>query len=155
GIRVLTADATALQRGRFRLQVVTVSRGAGVLTGRFLPVVTEPDRAALASCLANLPAADDATGTAQLSFPPLDPAPAHVTRVPQVLPDVISLAEHRQLSGRTLTAADLAVGCDGRRMYLAVPGLGQRIEAVTPHALNLVTHPPPLARLISELSRAH
>ena len=155
GIRVLASDTTALQRGRFRLQVVTVSRGAGILTGRFLPVIAQPDRAAFVSCLVNLPAADTATSTVQLSFPPLDPATAHVTRVPQVLPDLISHAEHRQPRGRTLTASDLAIGCDGRRMYLAIPGRGQRIEAVSLHALNLLTHTPPLARLISELSRAH
>jgi thiopeptide-type bacteriocin biosynthesis protein len=89
-----------------------------------------------------------------LSFPPLDPATAHVTRAPQVLPRVISLAEHRACGEPVLTADDLAVGCDGRRMYLAAPAHGQRLEAVGMHALNLHTHTPPLARLLIELSRA-
>lgn len=53
-----------------------------------------------------------------------------------------------------LTVEDLTVGCDGRRMYLAAPGRGHRVEAVGMHALNLNTHTPPLARFLTELSRA-
>ncbi|MFD7137702.1 thiopeptide-type bacteriocin biosynthesis protein [Streptomyces sp. NPDC059894] len=53
-----------------------------------------------------------------------------------------------------LTPEDLAVGCDGRRMYLAVPERGHRVEAVGMHALNLRTHTPPLVRFLTELSRA-
>lgn len=154
GARVHAASARALQRGEFRLEVTAVSRGAGVLSGRFLSVLPDQDRAALAGCLAGLPGNDRDTAAAQLSFPPLDPATAHVTRTPQVLPTVITLAEHRAPGEQTLTAADLAVGCDGRRMYLAAPGRGQRVEAAGLHALNLLTHTPPLARFIIELCRA-
>lgn len=154
GVRVHAASQGALQRGDFRLEIVTVSRAAGVLTGRFLSVLEEQDRAALAAALACLPGGDRDTEAAQLSFPPLDPATAHVTRAPQILPTVISLAEHRAPGGPVLTAGDLAVGCDGRRMYLAVPGREQRVEAAGMHALNLLTHTPPLARFVTELSRA-
>src|SRR5581483_4631984 len=90
----------------------------------------------------------------QLSFPPLDPATAHVTRAPQIFPDLITLGEHHPPGNPALTVADLAVGCDGRRMYLAIPGRGTRVEAVAVHALNLTRHTPPLARLLIELSRA-
>jgi thiopeptide-type bacteriocin biosynthesis protein len=154
GVRVHAASERALQRGDFRLEIATVSRGAGVLTGRFLSMLPEHDRAALATSLAALPGGDRDTGMAQLSFPPLDPATAHVTRTPQILPTVISLAEHRAPGKQTLSAADLAIGCDGRRMYLAAPGRRQRIEAAGMHALNLLTHTPPLARFVTELCRA-
>ncbi|MGW5973131.1 lantibiotic dehydratase [Streptomyces sp. NPDC055186] len=154
GVRVHAASLEELQRGRFRLEVVSVSRGAGVSSGRFLSVLSPGDREALAAELADLPAADGNTVPAQLSFPPLLPKSAHVTRAPQVLPTVISLQEHRAPEENTLTPGDLAVGCDGRRMYLAAPERGHRVEAVGMNALNLHTHTPPLARFLTELSRA-
>ena len=154
GVRVHAPSLRELQHGQFRLEVVSVSRGVGVSTGRFLSVLAPGDRQALAAELADLPAADGNTLPAQLSFPPLLPESAHVTRAPQILPTLISLQEHRAPGDDVLTPEDLAVGCDGRRMYLAAPERGQRIEAVGMHALNLRTHTPPLARFLTELSRA-
>ncbi len=154
GFRLRASDTAALDQGRFRLEVVTVSRGVGVGTGRFLSVLDSGQRQALVKELACLPASDPGTVAMQLSFPPLLPESAHVTRAPRVLPTVISLAEHRPPGGDVLTVGDLAVGCDGRRMYLAAPARGQRVEAVGMHALNLDTHTPPLARFLTELGRA-
>ncbi|NEB05341.1 lantibiotic dehydratase [Streptomyces sp. SID13726] len=154
GVRVHSASLEELQLGRFRLEVMSVSRGVGVSTGRFLSVLAPADREALVAELADLPAADGNTMPAQLSFPPLLPESAHVTRSPQVLPAVISLQEHRVPQDTVLTPEDLTVGCDGRRMYLAVPERGHRVEAVGMHALNLHTHTPPLVRFLTELSRA-
>lgn len=128
GVRVHAASLGQLQRGQFRLEVVSVSRGAGVSTGRFLDVLSPASRKALTTELADLTAADNNTVPAQLSFPPLLPESAHVTRAPQVLPTVISLQEHRGPKDSTLTPEDLAVGCDGRRMYLAAPERGHRVE---------------------------
>lgn len=154
GFRVHAAGADDLQSGRFRVEIVSVSRGAGVSAGRFLSVLTPLDRAALVAELADLPTADTGTVPAQLSFPPLLPTSAHVTRTPQMLPTVISVQEHRTPDGVVLTPDDLAVACDGRRMYLAVPQRGHRVEALGMHALNLATHTPPLVRFLTELSRA-
>ncbi|MEV7027191.1 lantibiotic dehydratase [Kitasatospora sp. NPDC093558] len=143
-----------LDRGDFRLEVVSVSRAAGVSVGRFLHLLKPEHRVAWTRVLANLPVMDEHTVTAQLSFPPLDPATGHVARSVATGQLVISLAEHRPATEGVLGPQDLAVGCDGRRMYLAAPALGVRIEAAATHALNLRTHTPPLARLITELSRA-
>ncbi len=154
GIRLHSTSIAALRTGKFRLEVTTVSRGAGVLTGRFLPVLPPGGQKLLSGALTSLPCGDHDSVPVQLSFPPLDPGTAHVTRAPQVLPAVVSIAEYRPDPGAVLTAADLAVGCDGRRMFLAVPRLGQRIEAAGMHALNLLRHTPPLARLMTELCRA-
>lgn len=154
-VRVHTADQRALGRGDFTVEVVSVSRAAGALTGRFLSVVDPEHRQALSANLAELPAGDRDCRPAQLSFPPLDPATAHVARAPQTLPTVITLAEHREPGGSVLTTGDLAVACDGRRMYLAAPERGCRVEATGMHALNLRRHTPPLARFLAELGRAH
>lgn len=154
GVRVHAASIEELQRGHFRLEVASVSRGIGVTTGRFLGVLAPGDRGRLSAELAALPTADDGTIPAQLSFPPLLATSAHVTRAPQVLSTVISVQEHRAASSHVLTPDDLAVACDGRRMYLAAPERGQRIEAVGMHALNLKEHTPPLVRFVTELSRA-
>lgn len=154
GVRVHAASLGELQCGRFRLEVVSVSRGVGVSTGRFLSVLTPSDGETLTTELADLPAADSNTVPAQLSFPPLLPESTHITRAPQVLLTVISLQEHRAPQDAVLTPEDLAVGCDGRRMYLAAPERGHRVEAVGVHALNLLTHTPPLVRFLTELSRA-
>ncbi|MFJ4868522.1 lantibiotic dehydratase [Streptomyces sp. NPDC088757] len=154
GFQVQARSSEELERGRFRLRVVSVSRGAGVGVGRFLSVVAPQDRERLITDLADLPTADRATVAAQLSFPPLLPESAHVTRTPQVLPVVISLDEHRDPKDGVLGVQDLTVGCDGRRMYLAVPSLGHRVEALGMHPLNLHTHTPPLVRFLTELSRA-
>lgn len=154
-VRVGAADQDALRKGAFRLEVTTVSRGAGVLTGRFLSVLAPDDRHRFAAALAAVPCGDRDAVIAQLSFPPLDPATAHVTRSPQVHPVLITLGEYRMPGGQVLTVEDLAVGCDGRRMYLAAPARGIRLEAFGSHALNLPTHTPPLARFLTELSRAN
>lgn len=157
GTRVQATSREDLESGRFRLEIVSVSRGVGVSTGRFLTVLPPDDRDALASVLAELPAADGETVVAQLSFPPLLPDSAHVARAPRVLPVVISLGEYRgdgDHDESVLTVVDLAVACDGRRLYLAAPARGHRVEAVGMHALNLKTHTPPLARFLAELSRA-
>ncbi|MEU5839620.1 lantibiotic dehydratase [Streptomyces diacarni] len=143
-----------LERGDFRLEVVSVSRGAGVGMGRFLDTLPEREGSLIAAELSDLPTADPNTVAAQLSFSPLVAETAHVARSPQTLPHVISLDEYRSPSDTVLTADDLAVGCDGRRMYLAVPDQGRRVEAVGMHALNLHAHTPPLARYLIELSRA-
>jgi thiopeptide-type bacteriocin biosynthesis protein len=152
-VRVNAATVGAVDGGDFTVEVLTVSRGAGTLTGRVLPLLDDGTGAAAAD-LADLPGADADTTVAQLSFPPLRPADTDLARTGQVLPTLISLAEHRTPGGRVLTAADLAIGCDGHRLYLAAPDLGTRIDAVALHALNPRVHTPPLARLLIELGRA-
>ncbi|MFC5641339.1 lantibiotic dehydratase [Kitasatospora cinereorecta] len=152
--RLHARSTQALDRGEFLLEVVSASRSAGVSVGRFLHLLAPGPRAAFTDVLTGLPTMDERTVTAQLSFPPLDAATGHVARSLATGQPVISLAEHRPAADGVLRPEDLAVGCDGRRMFLAAPALGVRIEASATHALNLRTHTPPLARLLTELSRA-
>ncbi|MFB8022954.1 lantibiotic dehydratase [Streptomyces rubiginosohelvolus] len=153
-VRLHAASLAEVRRGRFTVELTSVSRGSGVTVGRFLGVLPHAQRKRLQEELADLPTADDGTVAAQLSFPALLPDTAHVTRTPRVLPLVISMQEHRAPDAAVLTPADLALACDGRRMYLAAPSRGVRVEAVGMNALNLAEHTPPLARLITEVSRA-
>ncbi|MFJ2796692.1 lantibiotic dehydratase [Streptomyces sp. NPDC087290] len=154
GVRLHAASLAEVRRGRFTVELTSVSRGAGVTAGRFLSVLPATQRECLRAELADLPTADEGTVAAQLSFPALLPDTAHVTRTPRVLPLVISLQEHRAPDATVLSPTDLAVACDGRRMYLAAPSRGVRVEAVGMNALNLAEHTPPMARLITEVSRA-
>ncbi|MFD8750078.1 lantibiotic dehydratase [Kitasatospora sp. NPDC059577] len=155
GFHLHARSRQALDRGEFWLQVVSVSRAAGVSTGRFLHLLDPRHRAAFTDVLTALPTMDEQAVTAQMSCPPLDPATGHVARSTATGQLIVSLAEHRPGSDdRVLRLEDLAVGCDGRRMYLAAPALGLRVEASATHALNLRLHTPPLARLITELSSA-
>ena len=159
GCRVHSEGFDSLQSGSFVVEVTTVSRGAGVGIGRFLSVLDDDDQVALVNELGQLPTADEGTIAAQLSFSPVFSDTSDVARAPQVLPTVVSLGEAcvppaDAQEGTVLTVADLAVGCDGRRLYLAAPALGQRVEVVGMHALNLIRHTPVLARFLIELSRA-
>jgi lantibiotic biosynthesis protein len=153
--RIDSPSLQALKQGTFQLTVTSASRSAGVVSGRFLPLFDEHERRMLTTPLA--PPESDGVIQAQLSFPPLDPATAHVARSVQVLPTIVSLAEHRATAASTavLTAADLAVSCDSDRLYLTAPARGAKVEAWGLHALNLRKHTPPLARLLIELTRGH
>ncbi|WP_436788909.1 lantibiotic dehydratase, partial [Yinghuangia sp. YIM S10712] len=150
--RIDAPGTEALDRGDFFLAVRSVSRAAGVVCGRFLDVLGPASRAELADGLAKLPCGDSDTVIAHLSFPPLDATSAHVARSARVLPKAVSLGEHPDADA--LGPDDLAVGCDSHRLYLAAPKLGLRVEAWATHALNLRRHTPPLARFITEVSRA-
>ncbi|MEK8106539.1 lantibiotic dehydratase family protein [Micromonospora sp. M12] len=152
-INVRATDEAALERGNFKIEVVALAQ-AGGLTGRSLGVLRPADVGRLAAGLAKRPASDRNIVLAQMSFPQLEPATAHVVGAVQVLPTVISLAEHRWPQRSVLTVDDLTVGCDGQSMYLAAPEWEHRIEAVGMHELRLNTYTPALARFIVELGRA-
>ena len=148
------ASAAALARGDFSLAVVSASRGIGTTTGRFIGLLEQADQARAAAVFERLPASDSDTLPVQLSFPPLDPGDAHVTRTPELLPAVISLAEHRPPDGSVIPLKDLAVACDRRRLYLASLPLRRRLDATALHALDLRAYTPPLARFLAEISKS-
>ncbi|GAO08699.1 putative lanthionine biosynthesis protein [Streptomyces lydicamycinicus] len=144
----------ALDSGDFTLSVISASRGVGTLSGRFIGLLDESDRARAAREIAQLPTTDPGTRLAQLSFAPLDPSDAHVTRAPALAPEIISVAEHRPAGPSVIPLSDLAVGCDRRRLYLASVSRKARVDAYALHALDLRTHTPPLARFLSEIGKA-
>ncbi len=148
------ASDAAFGRGEFELAIVSASRGVGTMTGRFISVLEPSDQERMARTFAQLPTSDPDTLPVQLSFPPLIPGTAHVTRAPELLPAVLSLAEHRSPSDTVVRLEDLAVACDSHRLYLASLALGRRLEPIMLHALDLRAHTAPLARFLAEVARA-
>ncbi|MFF8855762.1 lantibiotic dehydratase [Streptomyces althioticus] len=152
--QIRATSQEALESGDFLLHGIAPSRGIGTTIGRSLGLLAPDDQARVAVMLEELPV--NATGAVptQVSFTPLDRGDTNVTRVAELLPAVISLAEHREVDARTITLDDLAVGCDRRRLYLVSLSRACLLDPMTLHALDLRGHTPPLARFLTEISRS-
>ncbi|WP_261575479.1 lantibiotic dehydratase [Frankia gtarii] len=144
----------AMDGGAFQLAIVSTARAAGTMTGRFLETFTGAQREPLSSVLAELPVNDPAALPVQLSFAAPDPRGAQVTRVPELLPAVVGLGEHREPSDSVIPLSDLAVTSDGRRLSLISLSRGRPVEPTMLHALDLRAHTPPLARFLTEIVRS-
>jgi thiopeptide-type bacteriocin biosynthesis protein len=144
----------ALSRGHFTLSAVHPTRGIGTASGRFLPLFDDVARARATEPLELVPVNTPGAVPAQLSFAPLNRTHTTVTRVPEVLSTVISVAGHRTTDERCIDLDDLAVGCDRSHLYLVSLSRKRVIEPHTLHALDLRTHASPLVRFLTEISRA-
>ncbi|WP_055468658.1 lantibiotic dehydratase [Streptomyces ardesiacus] len=144
----------ALESGDFVIHGIAPSRGIGTTIGRSLGLLAPDDQARVGALLKELPVNMPGSIPTQVSFAPLNRGGTNVTRVAEVLPTVISLAEHRQVDERTITLDDLAVGCDRRRLYLVSLSRACLLDPMTLHALDLRGHTPPLARFLTEISRS-
>ncbi|MFE0424687.1 lantibiotic dehydratase [Streptomyces sp. NPDC058953] len=140
----------ALDSGDFRLVVKGLSLGAGTTTGRFLDLLDEPDRDLIAATYASLPTITANALRAQISSPPLWPRTENVSRAPEVLPEVISLAEHRT----GLSLDDLAVRGDVQGLCLVSLSRGKAVEPTVLNAVQLTNVTHPLVRFLSELPRS-
>ncbi|MFD4986460.1 lantibiotic dehydratase [Streptomyces sp. NPDC058374] len=152
--QIRAASQDALESGDFALHGIAPSRGIGTTIGRSLGLLTPEDQARAAAMLKELPVNTTGSVPTQVSFAPLDRGDTNVTRVSELLPTVISLAEHREVDERTITLDDLAVGCDRRRLYLVSVSRACLLDPMTLHALDLRGHTPPLARFLTEISRS-
>ena len=152
--RIRAASQEALESGEFVLHSIAPSRGIGTTIGRSLGLLAPDDQARVAVMLEELPVNTPGAVPTQVSFTPLDRGDTNVTRVTELLPAVISLAEHRPVDARTIPLDDLAVGCDRRRLYLVSLSRACLLDPMTLHALDLRGHTPPLARFLTEISRA-
>ncbi|GAB3164091.1 hypothetical protein GCM10027059_19530 [Myceligenerans halotolerans] len=150
-VQVHARSVRELDQGRFRLQVATVSRSAGSMTGRFWHLFP-----GMGAAYRDLPTVEAGAELAQLSFHPARVSADLLTRAPQVLPRVVSLGEHRRPGKDVLTPADLSVGVREGRPYLAETATGRHLELFAPTALNFLwnNYTPPLARFLVEISRA-
>ncbi|MFD6828964.1 Lanthionine biosynthesis protein LanB [Streptomyces sp. TSRI0384-2] len=152
--RIRAASQEALESGEFVLHGIAPSRGIGTTIGRSLGLLASDDQARVAVMLEELPVNTPGAVPTQVSFTPLDRGDTNVTRVTELLPAVISLAEHRPVDARTIPLDDLTVGCDRRRLYLVSLSRACLLDPMTLHALDLRGHTPPLARFLTEISRA-
>ncbi|MFB6940780.1 lantibiotic dehydratase [Streptomyces sp. NPDC060286] len=152
--QIRAASQAALEDGDFTLHGIAPSRGIGTTIGRSLGLLTPEDQARAATMLKEMPVNAPGSLPTQVSFAPLERGDTNVTRVAELLPAVISLAEHRPVDERAITLDDLAVGCDRRRLYLVSLSRACLLDPMTLHALDLRGHTPPLARFLTEISRS-
>ena len=149
GVTVHAVSAEALDAGEFRLQVTAAPRAHTSMAGRFTPLLGDVDRRRLAASYGS-DSAD--TVAVQLSFRPRRPHNENVVRVPQMLPDLVSLAEHPDST--VIRMEDLAVTADAAQMYLVQRSTGRRVIPRIPHALDTRAQTPPLARFLAEVADA-
>ncbi|MEV0778599.1 lantibiotic dehydratase family protein [Streptomyces sp. NPDC050428] len=149
--QVQAASAQALDRGRFRLRVLTVSRSAGSMTGRFWHLLPGTE-----DTYADLPTVDGEAELAQLSFHAGRVPADLLTRAPQALPRIVSVGEFRHPGGHVLLPGDLSVAVTDGRPQLVEIATDTRLELLAPTAINFLwnNYTPPMARFLGEISRA-
>lgn len=151
-VDVRATTTAALDAGDFTLGVCGFGRLAAN-TGRFLDLLPEHDRRRVTDLYAELPTGVDGALAAQLSFPPQRVRQENVQRVPPVLPDVITLAEHREPVAGRIPVRDLVVAADQTRLYVVSLSRRRVVEPTLPHTGARHTMPP-LARLLFEIPRS-
>ncbi|WP_234332291.1 lantibiotic dehydratase family protein [Streptomyces sp. NRRL F-5650] len=149
--QVHATSIPALDRGDFRLRVLTVSRSAGSMTGRFWHLLPGTE-----ATYANLPTVDPEAELAQLSFHAGRVQADLLTRAPQALSRVVSVGEFRRPEPHVLFPRDLAVTVADGRPQLVESATGKRLELLAPTAINFLwnNYTPPMARFLGEISRA-
>lgn len=145
------ASPGALARGQFQLWVTGAPMQANSMAGRFAYLLSEADQRRLADTYTP---ACDRTVAAQLSFPPRREHNENITRVPRLLPHVISLAEHRADDDAVIRLDDLAVTTDASELFLVRMSTGERIQPYVLHSLETSAQTPPLARFLAEVACA-
>ena len=153
-VEVHAATMAELAGGAFMLAVTGVGRTAICLTGRFLELLPEPESRRIVELYHRLPVGVADALPVQLSFPPIRPDVENVTRVPLVLPGMVSLAEHHPGQGAgECSVGKVAVTADAGGLYLVSLPLRRVVEPVLPNAAALHTMPA-LGRFLFELPRA-
>lgn len=153
-VQLHAATVAAAQHGDFRLVVTGASRAAGATTGRFLDLLSPDARQAACRAYARLPVLRDGALPVQVSCPPVHARSEGVARAPAVLPDVISVAEHRPPGSGVIPLADLAAGGDADGLYLVSLSRQQVVEPVMMNAVEFRYFSHPLARFLCEIIRA-
>ncbi|MFJ4570624.1 lantibiotic dehydratase [Streptomyces sp. NPDC088846] len=151
GVEIHSPSLEAIGRGVFRLTVTGAPRPSTSMIGRFVHLLPEKERAALAHTYRG--SAPDALAT-QLSFAPRRRRTENIIRTQQLLSHVLPLSEHRSESQNTIDIADLGVRADARQFDLLQLSTGRRVELRAPHALEASVHTPPLARFLAEIATA-
>ncbi|GAA1625320.1 lantibiotic dehydratase [Catellatospora bangladeshensis] len=150
GFAVYAASCEALAAGDFALQVTGAPRTPTSMAGRFAYLLDPTDQQQVAASFAVGTSAE--AMTVQMSFPPRRIHNENVTRVGQLLPDVMTVSEYADTD--VITVDDLAVTADAEQLYLAHKPTGRMVIPRVLHALDLVVQTPPLARFIAEVAEA-
>ncbi|SDG75258.1 thiopeptide-type bacteriocin biosynthesis domain-containing protein [Sinosporangium album] len=146
-------DTTAVRSGDFRLVISGVARTGTALSGRFIDLLPEADQRHRRTVYTGLPTVVEGAVAAQLSFPPVHAHLENVARAPQLLPSLVTLAEHRMGATARFPLEDLAVTADSRGMYLISLSQGRVVEPMLANAAARHVMPS-MARFLFEISRA-
>ncbi|MBV9143815.1 MAG: lantibiotic dehydratase [Pseudonocardiales bacterium] len=152
-VEVRAATTAALDAGEFTVVATGIGHSAIATSGRFLQMLFGEDRQRIVGQYRAPPLGVDGALAAQVSFPPRHPRVENITRVPQVLPAVISVAEHRDGHADEIGVPDLAVTADQKRMYVLSLSRRRVVEPTLTCAAAWHTMPP-LARLLVEIPQA-
>ena len=150
-VEIHAASLDDMARGSFRLAVTGAPRPGSSMAGRFAHLLSAESQARLADTYR---AADPQAVAAQLSFAPRRNRNENIVRTRRLLPQVISLAEHREPDENVIGLADLAVTADARRFSLIQLSTGRCVEPRVLHALEAGIQTPPLARFLAEIATA-
>ncbi|MEC3974279.1 lantibiotic dehydratase [Amycolatopsis sp. H20-H5] len=153
-VRLHASSRAALDQGGFTLVVSGAFRAAGTTTGRFLDLLDHSDQDRMARTYAALPAVNAGARRVQVSCPPLYTETENVARTRQVLPDLLSISEHRPTDRGVLAPEDLLVVGDAYRFWLWSRSLGRPVEPEVFSAVEFTNFAHPLLRFVCELSTA-
>ncbi|HEX8009131.1 MAG TPA: lantibiotic dehydratase, partial [Trebonia sp.] len=153
-VQLHAASVAAAQRGDFRLVITGASRAAGATTGRFLDLLDPAAKERFSRAYARLPVLRDGALPVQVSCPPVHARSEGVARAPAVLPDMISIAEHRPPGSGVIPLADLAAGGDADGLYLVSLSRQRLVEPTIMNAVEFRYFSHPLARFLCEITRA-
>ncbi|WP_405749367.1 lantibiotic dehydratase [Streptomyces sp. NBC_01411] len=151
---VHSPSLTALDAGRFSLNVRAVSPGWGKFSGgRFAALLaTTGHPSDFLGLMSQRPTRTSGALPVQLSFLARSSG-THLARTPRLVAPLISLSEHRPPRTDTISPDDLAIMHDRGRLHLLSLKRGQVLEAAIPHPLEISSHTPVLARFLDELIR--
>nr|WP_230416912.1 lantibiotic dehydratase [Micromonospora tarapacensis] len=150
---VRAVSLRALEEGRFVVAVTGMGRSAMATGGRFLDMLPYAERERMRGEFARLPVAVEGAMPAQVSFPPRRLHAQNVLSSPQVLPWLVSMAEHRPVAGDVIGLDDLGVAADVDRLVLVSISRRRVVEPTVAHAAAVHTMPL-LGRFLVELPRA-
>ncbi|MFG3702756.1 lantibiotic dehydratase [Micromonospora sp. NPDC047620] len=150
---VRAVSLRALEEGRFLVAVTGMGRSAMATSGRFLDVLPYAERELMRGKFARLPVTVEGAMLAQVSFPPRKLRAQNVLSSPQVVPWLVSMAEHRPVAENVVNLDDLGVAAGGDRLVLVSMSRRRVVEPTVAHAAAVHTMPL-LARFLVELPRA-
>jgi lantibiotic biosynthesis protein len=148
------ATTEALAAGQFQLTVLSASRAAGTVTGRFLDLLDPDDAERMMAAYNRLPTATAGAIRAQLSAPTPHIGTGNITRAPRALDHLIALGEHHCRRDGLINVDDLAVAAAADRLCLVSLSRGVEIEPTVLNAVEMVWHAHPLVRFLCELPTA-